>query len=352
MVQITQFLRRAVQTRPHAVATKCDGRVRTWREFEGRAVRLAGALARLGYVPGDRIGMLALNCDRYLEYFFAMAWGGYVFVPINTRLAPPEIAFWLSDSGCSALFIDDAFLPMLGDFIPHAPDIRNIIRVGDGPAPAGLLAYEDLIADGAAASDAGKNGDDLAGIFYTGGTTGRSKGVMLSHRSIAANMMFCAAALGFDAQTIYLHAAPMFHLADGATTFLVTALGGTHLFMPRFEPGALIETIERHGVTATLIVPTMINMMVHHPKIETTDTSSLRADSLWRLADARGSDPPGLESPSAHRLRAGLRPVRSLALHDIHAQRISYDRGALRRQVEGGGSARDRLRNPHSRRER
>src|SRR6202795_230243 len=113
MVQITQFLRRAVQTRPDGIALECEGRIRTWREFEARAAALAGAMAGLGYRPGDRIGMLALNCDRYLEYFFAMAWGGFVFVPVNTRLAAPEVQFWLEDSGCSALFVDDSFLPLL-----------------------------------------------------------------------------------------------------------------------------------------------------------------------------------------------------------------------------------------------
>ena len=276
MVQITQFLRRAVQTRPEGVATEFEGRTQTWREFEIRASRLAGALGRLGCVPGDRIGMLALNCDRYLEYFFACAWGGFVFVPINTRLAPPEIAFWLADSGCSALMIDDAFLPILDEFRAHAPDVRNIVRVGDGPAPTGMLAYEDLIASGPAVADAGGSGDDLAGIFYTGGTTGRSKGVMLSHRNIAANLMFCSHAFGLTPESVYIHAAPMFHMADGAATFLVTALGGKHVFLPRFEPGVMIEAIERLRVTATLIVPTMINMIVHHQRIETADTSSLR----------------------------------------------------------------------------
>jgi acyl-CoA synthetase (AMP-forming)/AMP-acid ligase II len=273
MVQITQFLRRAVQTRPDCVASECDGRTRTWREFEARVAALAGALAGLGYQPGDRIGMLALNCDRYLEYFFAMAWGGFVFVPINTRLAPPEVQFWLQDSGCSALFIDDTFLPMLKDL---RAELRHVVRVGDGGAPEGVLAYEDLIANGAAGPDAGKRGDDLAGIFYTGGTTGRSKGVMLSHRNIVANAMLCATQFGLGADVVYLHAAPMFHLADGASTFLVTAMGGKHVYMPRFEPGAFLDTVARFRVSATLLVPTMINMVVNHPKVEATDTSSLR----------------------------------------------------------------------------
>ena len=94
MARITQLMRRAVQTRPDAVASECDGRVRTWREFEGRVIALAAAMASLGLRPGDRVAVLALNSDRYLEFFFAAAWGGFTFVPINTRLAPPELVFW------------------------------------------------------------------------------------------------------------------------------------------------------------------------------------------------------------------------------------------------------------------
>jgi long-chain acyl-CoA synthetase len=276
MVQITQFLRRATQTRGNAIATECEGRVRTWREFEARVARLAGGLASLGLAPGERVGMLALNSDRYLEYFFACAWGGFVFTPINSRLAPPEVAFWLADSECSALLIDDVFAPMLPAVRPSTPALRHIIRVGDGAAPEGARAYEDLVGGGAAIPDAGKGGDDLAGIFYTGGTTGRSKGVMLSHRNLIANALFCGAAFGFDETVVYLHAGPMFHLADGASTFLVTALGGKHAFMPRFEPGQFLETVAKHQVTASLLVPTMINMVVSHPAVEAADTRSLR----------------------------------------------------------------------------
>ena len=125
-------------------------------------------------------------------------------------------------------------------------------------------------------TDAGRGGDDLAGIFYTGGTTGRSKGVMLSHRNILANAMLCAQEFRFTPDTVWLHAGPMFHLADGAATFLVTAAGGSHTFLPRFEPGAFLTAVATHGVTDTLCVPTMINMIVNHPDIANVDLSTLR----------------------------------------------------------------------------
>src|ERR1700712_2003463 len=101
MPQIVQFLRRAVQINATGIATICNDRRQDWASCAARSAQLAGALAKLGYQQGDRIGILALNSDRYLECFFGLAWGGFVFVPINTRLAPPEIVFWLSDSGCT-----------------------------------------------------------------------------------------------------------------------------------------------------------------------------------------------------------------------------------------------------------
>ena len=96
MPQLTQMLRRAVQVNGGGIATICSNRTQDWATLADRAARLAGALAGLGYRPGDRIGILALNCDRYLEYFFGMACGGFIFVPVNTRLAPPEIVYWLT----------------------------------------------------------------------------------------------------------------------------------------------------------------------------------------------------------------------------------------------------------------
>lgn len=275
MAQITQMMRRAVQTRRKAVATEFDGRVSTWKQFEDRAIALASAVAALGYKPGDRIGILALNSDRYLEYFFAMAWGGFVFVPINTRLAPPEVVFWLTDSECSALFIDDAFLPMLKDVRSRAPDLRDVFFLGDGAPPDDLIVTESLIAKGLRIEDAGHRDDDLAGIFYTGGTTGRPKGVMLSHRNISANALLCAPEFRFTQDTVWLHAGPMFHLADGAATFLATAMGGKHVFLQRFDPAAFLQCVENYKVTQTLCVPTMLNMIVNHPDVLKRDTSSL-----------------------------------------------------------------------------
>ena len=276
MTQISQFVRRAVQTGANKLATVNGDRQRTWREFDGRMRRLAGAMHKLGFKPGERVGILSLNSDRYFESLFGLSHGGFVFVPINTRLAPPEIVFWLADSECAALFVDEAFVPVLPKVLPETPTVRTVVYIGEGAPPSGLASYEDLLAAAAPLAESIGGGADLAGIFYTGGTTGRSKGVMLSHNNIWANALNIHPATAANEDSRYIHAAPMFHLADNAMTFVATGYCGTHYFMPRYDPVVLMKTIAEHRITVILIVPTMINMMVNHPDAPKYDLSSLR----------------------------------------------------------------------------
>ena len=251
-------------------------RRRTWAEFGARVARLAAGLRSLGLGAGDRVAMLALNSDRYFEYLFAVPWAGGVLVPINIRLAAPEIAYWLTDSGSTMLLIDDHFLGMLPKFRDAVPSVRTLIHVGDDVAPPGLVSFEELIDRSAAAADAGRQGDDLAALFYTGGTTGRSKGVMLSHRNLTANALHMLSDMEFGKGEKILHAAPMFHLADGALSIAAATAAAASCFIPSFTPEATLAAIERHGVTRTVLVPTMVNMLLHHPDLGRRDLSSLQ----------------------------------------------------------------------------
>ena len=215
MFALTQGLRRAVQTKPDGISTRFSGRGRIWRESLERVSRVAGALSALGVRRGDRVAILALNSDRYLELMYAIPWIGAAMVPLNTRLAAPEIEYILSDSGAVVLFIDTALshhLTTLGD---RTPGVREVIWMDDSSSPEGMLRFEDL-ANYEVADDAGASDDDLAGLFYTGGTTGRAKGVMLTHSNLVVNALNGVAGIGFNAETTYIHSGPMFHLADGA----------------------------------------------------------------------------------------------------------------------------------------
>ena len=274
---ITQALHRAVQQVPARVAVRFKDRQRTFVEYADRVARLAGALQALGMRPGDRVAMLALNSDRYLEYQMAVLWGGGVLNPCNTRWSAKEILYALDDSGSSILLVDDAFEDHVAQFRRESTCLREVIHCGEGEVPTGMHGYEQLLLQHAPVPDALRRGDDLAGIFYTGGTTGFPKGVMLSH----ANM--CASALSVYSDEVvhddgtYLHVAPMFHLADMGFAHAQWFASATHAILPSFEPESLLDTLERDRVTSVLLVPTMIQMLVDHPAIrKPRDLSALK----------------------------------------------------------------------------
>ncbi|MFV8052876.1 acyl-CoA synthetase [Mycobacterium sp. 48b] len=271
---LTQGLRRAAQIRPREESTVFRQRRRIWSETADRVARIAAGLKDIGVVPGDRVAILALNSDRYFELLYAIPWMGAVMVPINTRLAAPEIRAIVEDAGARVLFVDDAMQAHAAALAGQASTLESIFYLDDGATPAGMRPSEQLVA-GPAMADAGAGGDTLAGLFYTGGTTGKPKGVMLSHDNLVANAMNVIAGMYYDQDMVYLHSAPMFHLADGGATFGVTACGGRHVFVPRFDAADCLQTMQQERVTHAVYVPTMINMLVNHPAVGDVDLSRL-----------------------------------------------------------------------------
>ena len=344
MFALTQGLRRAAQTKPNGTSTHFASRHRTWQQTIDRVSRIAGAISALGVRPGDRVAILALNSDRYFELMYAIPWIGAAMVPINTRLATPEIEYILSDSGAVALFIDTAMSHHLNATRGQDAGVREVVWLDDTSGPEGLLHFEDLT-NYEPALDVGAANDDLAGLFYTGGTTGRSKGVMLTHTNLVVNALNGVAGIGFTGDTTYIHSGPMFHLADGASTFGVTMAGGRHAFVPRFEPVEVLQTIQTEKVTHAQFVPTMINMMVNHPRFAEFDISHPLVHPLRRLADARGRAAAGHAGDAACEADACLRHDRGGADRDPARSALHDARGAVRRQAEilwpGGPGLRD-----------
>jgi acyl-CoA synthetase (AMP-forming)/AMP-acid ligase II len=274
---LTQALHRAAQQHPDRVAVRFGNRQRTFREFADRVARLAGALRKLGMQTGDRVAMLSLNSDRYLEYQMAVPWAGGVLNPCNIRWSAAEILYSLNDSGSIILLVDEAFRPMIEQFRRDSSTLREVVYCGDGDAPCGMHGYEALLAGADPMADALRRGEDLAGIFYTGGTTGFPKGVMLSHTNL------CSSGLALRAEGLatpggtYLHAAPMFHLADMGIAVPHWVEGNTHSIIPAFNPELVLDTLERDRVTHLLLVPTMIQMLVGHPAMtKPRDLSALQ----------------------------------------------------------------------------
>lgn len=268
-----------MQQTPDDPMTICAGRERTFAAVAARVARLAGGLRDLGVKSGDRVAMLALNSDCYHEYLLAVPWADGVLNPVNIRWSAAEIIYALNDSGTKALIVDDAHLELLDPIRSGCTQLSNVIYCGAGTAPEGTVDYEQLLAGAAAVEDARRGGNELAGVFYTGGTTGDPKGVMLSHAAMVTSWLGALASghlFASGQRSRYLHAAPMFHLADLAAWGAATLLGGTHVMVPRFDPIAVLSTIQSHRVTDVALVPTMVQAIVDHPDLSTYDLTSVR----------------------------------------------------------------------------
>ncbi|MBV6754867.1 long-chain-fatty-acid--CoA ligase [Rhodococcus opacus] len=274
---LTLPLHRALQQRPDAIMTICGNRVRTTTEVADRVARLAGALRGIDVHEGDRVGMLALNSDRYHEFFLGSWWAGAVAHPINTRWSVPEIAYAINDSGTEVLFVDDTYVSVAAQLRELCPRLRTVVYCGDETTPAGTLGYEDLIADAAPVPDVRQGGDILALLLYTGGTTGRPKGVMISHRGLFMSLLGTHAVnLASQNGGITLHTAPLFHIAAISSWHTQNILGGTHVFLPSFTAGAFLEAVQRYRVTTCILIPSMMQMICDDPAIDSHDVSSLR----------------------------------------------------------------------------
>lgn len=273
---LTQFIHKAVREYPDDEAVVFADRRQSWAELAERVACLAGVLQRLGMGQNDRIGILGLNSDRYVEVVFASLWGGGAFNTVNIRWNASEIAYSLDDCDTRILFVDDEFAPMVPEIRAQSSALTTVVYMGDQDTPEGAEDLRALMADASPIDDVGRNGEDLAGILYTSGTTGKPKGVMLSHRNLYLSALSTVIPACRQDRIVGLHSAPFFHVAGIGLIMQLSIRGGTHVILPRFEPLAVIEAIEREAVVETFLVPTMLRAVLDHPEFDNHDMSSLR----------------------------------------------------------------------------
>ena len=240
-------LRRAVTIGAARPAVVGDDGVRTYADMAERVGRLGAALATpLGTAPGDRVAIVAANCAEYLEIYQAVPGFGRVLVPLNARHTVPELEYALRDAGATVLFTDL-------DPTPFEAIVPTVVTLPTG--------YEALLGDATAAEPPHVAETDLAGLFYTGGTTGAAKGVMLTHHNLIANAFHLMATWPFTPDTRWAVIAPLFHAAGSFAVLATVWAGGSHAVLPRFDPAAALDLMDEHSVTHTLVVPTMLAAM-------------------------------------------------------------------------------------------
>lgn len=284
-LSLTQAVRRAVAIKRTDTAV-IDGPERfTWEQFADRVSRLAAAFIALGLKPGGRVVLLALNSHRSLECFYAAMQAGGVIVPLNHRLGVDEILAQTNDCAPQIVILGPEFASMHEALLVTADGTkREMVYCDRDAAPEGFHGYEQLVANNQPIEDAGRQGDDLACLLYTSGTTSAAKGVMLSHANFCANTANVVAELGMGEDTVHLHHGPLFHVASAARLFSTTHVAGTHVFLPRFVAREVIAEIARTSVTHATFVPTMFRMMLDEPSLSQTDLRSLRYVSYGSAA--------------------------------------------------------------------
>jgi len=255
-------LNTALSNAPEKTAVIDEGRSFSYRQLHDRCCRLASALHGLGLSKGDRVAILAANSHRYIETYVGVPAGGFVVVPLNTRHAIPELEYALKDSGARVLICDR-------DPSSLADIVERVVIIPDD--------YESLLSD-AEPVELGQDvhEDDLAGLFYTGGTTGASKGVMLTHRNLIANTFHYLMSTPHYEQDVMLVMAPMFHAAGSIAILPSIWTLGCQVPLGAFDPKAALDDIEKLGVTLTLGVPTMLAAIAEEQHVRPRKTDSLR----------------------------------------------------------------------------
>jgi len=250
----------------------------TYDQLGYESACLAHALQQLGLKKGDRVALLMPNCPEVVVLDYAMSKIGLVAVSLAIFLNPNDHIYMMNQSECAALVYHEMLAPRVKDMIPHLETLKHFICVGEDTSSIieRRLHFGTLIEESPPEpSKVEIDPEDLLGIGYTGGTTGKPKGVMLSNRAWVYTLMMEMLELGFAWEEVFLYATPLTH-AGRALLLPVMMNKGRCVIIDRFDPGLLLSTIEKEKVTATFLVPTMIYMLLDHPDLDEYDLYSLK----------------------------------------------------------------------------
>ena len=275
MHNITHALRRAERLTGAREGFVCGEQRLTFGDFVGRTRRLGTILGDLGTERGDRIAVISFNSIPMLELYCGIPAAGRRVVPLNFRWAEPELSYAIEDAGARVLFIDH-------DPGPLAGLVDHVVRLDTDDYETRLAAATET------PFDPEIEADDLVGLFYTGGTTGASKGVMVTHRNLVMNAYNMQMLRGMDTTDVYQVVAPLFHAAGSVNVLQCIYQGVKQVIVPAFDPAAILDQIEAERITASLGVPSMLAAVVEEQLARPRDASSL-------LAYGHGGSPVALE---------------------------------------------------------
>ncbi|MBW1800683.1 MAG: AMP-binding protein, partial [Deltaproteobacteria bacterium] len=271
----TDFLSIACAICPDRDMMVFEGKRWTFSQANERVNRLANGLRELGVEKGDRIAILQVNCNEYVEAYFASARLGAIFVPLNFRAKAEELSFMLSNAEAKVLFSGSRYLDMVDGMLPGLPTVKSCVLL-DG-AGAGKPAYEDIIGSASSEEIFGEiEDDDLTMLMYTAGTTGRPKGVPLTHNGFVSYVLENVEPANPEIEEKNLLTVPLYHVA-GCQAMMAAVYGGrTLVLMRQFEVKEWMKTVQEEGATRAMLVPTMLKWIIEDPEFREFDLSSLK----------------------------------------------------------------------------
>jgi fatty-acyl-CoA synthase len=286
---IKQLLHAPLAQTPRQEIVYRDLKRLTYAELRNRIARLASALAKIGVEPGDTVGVLDWDSNRFLEAFFAIPMMGVVLQTVNVRLSPEQIAYTIDHAGSSTLLVNDEFADLVHSLLPKLPQVKKLVVLSDRESPAtGELQfvgeYEELLAAASPDFDFPDFDENVqATTFYTTGTTGLPKGVYYSHRQLVLHALAELAVFGvaasqgrFHRDDVYMPITPMFHVHAWGFPWAATLAGVKQVYPGRYDPALLIKLIKTEGVTFTHGVPTILQMLLDAAAKANVDLSGLK----------------------------------------------------------------------------
>ncbi len=284
-----RFLQRARQQFGRKTAVIDGDRSWSYHEYDERCRKLGDLIRSWKLPPKSPVAFIAYNTHQLLEAYYGVLLADSVFLPLNIRLNAEDFRFILNDSQASALFVHSDFLPLIEGIREELETVERIVLTDDAPAPSWCeqQGYDRLLEESSSDLDIDVmaiDEDSVAEMFYTSGTTGYPKGVLLTHRNLYLHALEVAVALHGSDADVQLHTIPLFHVNGWGTPQFLTCQGGTHCMLPRFDPKLIFETIERCGVTIFSLVPTMATALVNFPGRRKYDVSSVRIVNIGGAA--------------------------------------------------------------------
>lgn len=269
----TDFLSIANAICPDRDCMVFEGKRWTYTQTNERANRLVNALIKLGVEKGDRIGILQVNCNQYIEIYYAAAKLGAIFVPLNFRAKAEELAYMITNAETKILFVGSRYLELIKQIRFQLGMVKECISIDSREG----LYYEDLIQSVTSEEFYSEIGDeDITILMYTSGTTGRPKGVPLRHNAFVSYVLENVEPASPEIEERNLLTVPLYHVA-GIQAMLAAIYGGrTLVMMKQFEVKEWIETIQREKATRAMVVPTMLKRVIDDPNFDQYDLSSLK----------------------------------------------------------------------------